>query len=361
QPQPGDKLIVLLLPVALIGWYAPGRLGKRAVRAVRALFWFIIYVVFINLFWSLMNDAWSIKSKDGYLISPMFYIFDAFVFLMVLVLYDRYKERFLTLTVKLVLVSVVFQTFMTFVYTRGSALRSAGLFNQPNQLGYFAILAASILLLGQHRFRGLPAVLTPVQALVGQLCATYLALLSASKAALVSVAILGLVAVINRLRTLVVLGIVAAFFIFVANPFESAIERSTNRISNDQTMGFFEERGYDRLVQHPEWLLFGGGEGEYMRFKETSSIGSHELHSSIGTLVFCYGLAGTFLFFVFLHRVVKGASWTRLMILGPPAAFGLTHQGLRFTMLWVMLGIVVMLNEQDAQAQKARALGKSGT
>ena len=345
-PQPGDLMIILLLPVALVGWYAPGRLGKRGVLAMRALVVFIAYVIINALLWSMLDNTWTLSSKHGYLIAPAFYMFDAFVFLIVLVLFERYGERFVRLTIYLVLISVCLQTTITFFYSRGAGLRQSALFNTPNQLGYFAILAATILLVGQHRARGLKPILTNSQALVGHLCCTYLALLSASKAALASAFILMCVTVINRARTLLVILAVTAFFGFVVNPFEEAIERSRTRIAVDESAGFFVERGYDRIALHPEWLLFGAGEGNLKRFEDTYA-GDHELHSSIGTLIFCFGFVGTFLFCRFIYTVVRGAPFARLLILLPPAAFGLTHQGLRFTLLWIMLAIVVMLNDLD--------------
>lgn len=346
-PQPADILITLMGPFALAGWN--GRLRRRSLRTMRALMMFMGYVLLSVVVWSLIYNTWSLDYKQGFLIAPLFYLFDVYVFLVILVLYERFGERFVWLTVRVVLVSVCFQVLMTFIYTRGGTLRTYGLFNTSNQLGYFSILTASLLLLGQRRLQ-----LTSLQVLVGQVCCAYLALLSASRAALISVGILGAVAVINRFRTVLVLGAFAAFLTFVTNPFESAMERSRNRIQNDQTLGFFEERGYDRLVHNPEYLILGAGEGRYQRFADTTAIGTHELHSSIGTLLFCYGVVGLSLFLAFLVKVVRGSGIRRTLLLLPPAAYGLTHQGLRFTLFWVLLAFVVMLNDLDERARLAR-------
>lgn len=348
-PQPGDFFALLLLPFALSGWYAPGRLSRQGARAVRSLSWFVGYALVSALLWSLLESAWVLNLKHGFLMSAIYYIFDMIVFLAVLVMYEKYQHRFIRLTVNLVLISVVIQTLLTFVYTRESTLRSSGLFNTPNQLGYYAILCSSIVLLGQRKLS-----LSTVQVAIGQLCCCYLALLSASKAALVSVALLVMIAAINRLKMLIAIAVVASFFLFVANPFESAMMRSQQRITADQSLGFFEERGYDRIVDHPEYLIFGAGEGKYIRYEFTSRIKAHELHSSIGTLIFCYGIVGTVLFFNFLYQVARGGNFRRFLLLIPPASYGLTHQGLRFTLLWIMLAIVVMLNDIDFQARLAR-------
>jgi len=353
-PQPGDFLAILLLPFALSGWYAPGRLSRQGARAVRALSWFVVYATLNALIWSMLEDGWVLNLKYGFVMSAIYYIFDMIVFLAVLVMYEKYQERFIRLTVNLVLVSVVIQTLMTFVYTRESTLRSSGLFNTPNQLGYFAILASAIVLLGQRKLS-----MSTMQVVVGQLCSCYLALLSASKAALVSVALLVMIAAINRFKMLLAIAAVASFFLFISNPFESAMERSQQRITADQSLGFFEERGYDRIVDDPQYLIFGAGEGAYIRYEFTSRIKAHELHSSIGTLIFCYGFIGTLLFFNFLWQVARGGNFRRFLLLIPPAAYGLTHQGLRFTLLWIMFAVVVMLNDVDSRTRMRKRIQRN--
>lgn len=346
-PQPADMLILLIAPLALARWN--GRMNLRAKRAVRALLLFVAYVVVNALIWSLVANTWTFTAKYGFLLTPLFYVFDAIAFVVILVLYERYGERFVWLSLRLLFLSLVTQVLLTFVYTRGGLFRTYGLFNSSNQLGYYSILVGALLLLGQARFR-----LPPVYAIAGQLCCIYLALLSASRAALVSAALLLVVAMVTRLRTVLVVGGLTAFFVFIANPFESALERSKTRIRNDQTHGVIEERGYDRLVAYPEYLILGAGEGYYMRFKETSALGSHELHSSAGTLVFCYGIAGTLLFLNFILQVLRGATVRRVLLLLAPAAYGLSHQGLRFTLFWVLLALVVMLNDLNWRTHPQR-------
>lgn len=350
-PQPADMLILLIAPLALARWN--GRMNLRAKRAVRALLLFVGYVIVNALIWSLVANTWTLNAKYGFLLTPMFYVFDAIAFLVILVLYERYGERFVWLSFRLLFLSLVTQVLLTFVYTRGGLFRSYGLFNSSNQLGYYSILVGALLLLGQARFR-----LPPVYAIAGQLCCIYLALLSASRAALASAALLLVVAMVTRLRTVLVVGGLTAFFVFIANPFESALERSRTRIRNDQTLGVLEERGYDRLAAHPEYLILGAGEGYYMRFKETSALGSHELHSSAGTLVFCYGIAGTLLFLNFILQVLRGATVRRVLLLLAPAAYGLSHQGLRFTLFWVLLAVVVMLNDLDWRTHAQRSTSR---
>jgi hypothetical protein len=88
-------------------------------------------------------------------------------------------------------------------------------------------------------------------------------------------------------------------------------------------------------------------------------IGSHELHSSMGTLFFCYGILGTILFCIFLWRTTSGSGLRAWIIVAGVFAYGMTHQGLRFRLVWVLLGMVVALRELAIQDRLLREAGKA--
>jgi len=345
-PQPGDLLIFALLPFALA--HSP-RLQPAARRPLRWLLIFTGYVIVINLFWSVALNKWAMNLKHGFFMSPIFYIYNALLFVTVLLLYRRFGARFLWLTVRLTLLSLFFQVVISFLYRTGSA-RDTLLFNSPNQLGYYALLSACILLLGQRRLG-----VSSLQVTVGLLMCSYLAFLSASKAALGSLGILVIAGVFNSLRSMLIAVAVFGALLVVSEPLVDAIHRTQSRIQNDENLGFFEERGYDRIVNNPEYWPFGSGEGGYDRFADTTLIGDHELHSSLGTLFFCYGLAGTLLFGAFLAAIVRGLGLRNTFLMLPALAYGMTHQGLRFTLLWVLLAMLIALKDIELQRKTARA------
>jgi hypothetical protein len=347
-PQLADFLGGLLLLVLLRGWR--GNLPTPLVRPLRALIAFIIYVCLVNLGWSFVVVTFSLNAKTGFLLAPTFYIFNGLMFFTFLLMFQRYGDFLVSLTVRLVLASVFFQVVMAFVVPRAAgADRSMVMFNNPNQLGYYALLSACIVLLGQKRLK----LSTPLVT-AGLAACTYLALLSASKAALASIALLGIVLLIGRLRTVVVALIVFAVLVFTDNPFSAAVNRASHRIETDQSLGFFEERGYDRITEDPQYCVLGAGEGAYNRFRETSAIGAHELHSSIATLFFSYGLVGTLLFAAFMWAVMSRAGLQAWIIVATGFAYGMTHQGLRFRMLWLLLALVITLRELAIRERRAR-------
>ena len=236
---------------------------------------------------------------------------------------------------------------ISFFYRSGGA-RESGLFDSPNQLGYFAGLGASVIVIGQRRLG-----ISLQHATIGLCAALYLSLLSSSKAALGAVGILAVLGLFHRPRTIIVATLVFAALLQWSEHVQSALHGAVDRIRNDETLGFFEERGYDRIVNNPEYLLFGAGEGAMRRFKDTTLIGTHEIHSSGGTLFFCYGIVGVLLFVVFLLRVVEGMRLRFALLLLPALAYGITHQGLRFTFLWVLIAMMISLKNVERQRRAA--------
>lgn len=353
-PQPGDILMLLLVPAVLLT--GRNRLFRDAILPTRALMMFTAYVLLVNVTWTIALDSYTLNTKDGFLITPSYYIYNAVFFLVALVLYTRYRERFLWLTLQLTLASVVIQVLISFVYSKGGS-RSAVLFNNPNQLGYYAVLSASILCFGRRRLG-----LGTLPATIGMLASGYLALLSASKAALGATAILVIVGLVSNPRFIVVSTLGFLLLLVSSDRVTEALTKARSRIDTDESAGFFEERGYDRIIDNKQHWFFGAGEGGYRRFKETSVIGAHELHSSAGTIFFCYGIIGTALFVVFSWRVMQRARMRYVLMLLPAAAYGLTHQGLRFTLFWVLLAIFVALKDYERgptqqQAPRRRPIG----
>ena len=125
-PQPDDAMIVLIAPIALSVWN--GRLERSSIRIIRALFWFTIWVILVDLSWVVLLSNWGLDLRY-----PLFYIFNALVFLIVLILNQKYKESFQRLTLYCVFTSIVVQTF--FALVQRSSSRGTVFFENPNQLG----------------------------------------------------------------------------------------------------------------------------------------------------------------------------------------------------------------------------------
>lgn len=327
-PQPGDVLVFVLIPAALLGW--DGRLNTELVRSLRPLIWFTAWVCVVSLTWAAISGLWL--SRKAYTIFPIYYSYNTAIFAVAFILYQRVGEVFLRITMHAIYASVFVQVLGTFVI--GTDFRTAVFFNNANQLGYYALTAASMMALTQRRLgTGL------FTASIGFIACAYLAMLSASRAAVGGIAILFFLLVFSNPKVIIVASLAAVGVLTIGGPITRSIDALEQRMDRGRGR-FMEERGYDRMWKYPQHLVFGAGEGEVARFVDNPKF-AREIHSSFATVLFAYGVVGMTLFMLFLYRVVRGALLRRSLMLLPIAAFSLSHQGLRFTLLWIMLAVFV--------------------
>ncbi len=339
-PQPGDALVILLLPLALARW--DGRFDPSTGRMLRTLLWFTAWVFVVNFAWAFVQWSWS--NPKNFVIHPLFYIYNAAVLISALILARPNPARFVRLTVDVTLLMVLFQVVASFFY-KTELYRGTLFFNSPNQLGYYCLLAAVLFAMTQQ-----PLGLSRVRAALGVTGCAYLAVLSSSRASLAGILVLLLVLVFSNPRAVIIGSLIAVGLTMLGGPLSDALEASQQRALTDRApeVSFAEERGYERIWEYPEYLLLGAGEGDYGRFaKEGQS--PREIHSSLGTVVFGYGVIGVALFSLFAFRMVRGGTLRTSIMMIPAVTYTVAHQGLRFTSFWVVIGAYIMLKQAAAR------------
>ena len=345
-PQPGDWLVIVLVPVVLLGW--KGTLDTPSARMVRPLLWFTVWVCVVNYAWAFVLGRWN-DPKD-FLIHPLFYLFNAGVFVCALILARRHREAFLRITLDVVYGTIVALTVWSFVFGNGE-FRTKLAFNSPNQLGYYVLLSACLFAMAQR-----PLGITRLKGALGITCCAYLAMLSGSRASVAGILMLLVVLLFSNPRTIILVSLAAVGAVSLGGPVAHAIEVSQKRYENgkDARLSFSEERGYDRVINNPEFLATGAGEGGYERFVGVGQE-RREVHSSFGTIVFGYGIVGVLLFLAFSLRVIRGSPLRMGMMLVPALVYTVAHQGLRFTMFWVVLAAFVVLKPMPDLTKKHAA------
>src|SRR5579871_1763255 len=323
-PQLADYYVLGI--VLLVFGVLQFRLHRSAIPAIAALAGFILYTAFINLAWATSLENLSLLKSTAY------YTYDGLLLLTCLILYAHFKDRFLRVTTQAVGTSVVLQAILSPLAPQQQNSRQALWFNNENQLGYFCVLAATIFVLGARRFSIRLRYQTIFYAAL-----TYLALLAQSRGALLGLFALAIVALLGRpLRLLLVLGAAAGvYFVIAVTP--PILSKAEERYVVQGEYDTLATRGYDRIANYPEYLLFGAGEGVYERFR--SELYASEIHSSYGTLLFCYGIPGTFLFTLALFSICRRDPGIALYLI-PAFVHGTGHQGLRFAFFWAMLAFL---------------------
>lgn len=345
-PQPGDLIVILLIPIALRGWN--GKLPQKAIRTVRILFWFTLWVCIVNYAWAFALGKFGLFGTDTFVLYPLYYVYNSLLLLVALVLYERHRDEFLRVTLASINVSLAMQILGSFAGQTGG--RGALFFNNPNQLGYYALLAACLLVLLHWRLK-----LRMIPTGIALMACGYLGMLSASRAAIGGIAVLFALTIFTNPRIVLAASAIAIGLLFVGGPVTDAFMAAQDRIEHrTHHLSFAEERGYSRIAEHSELLVFGAGEGGLSRFAE-NPLQQMEIHSSIGTVVFSYGIVGILLFTAFLWSLFRGARLRLGVVLIPPLIYTVAHQGLRFTMMWVLFAIFLSIKTTAPTPQRSFA------
>lgn len=347
-PQPADFLLILIgcLAALFLGIIIP----TQTLRPLSASLLFACYALVVNFWWFLKLGL------PHFLMVPLYYFYNCFVLLTFWSLYYWYRRSFLYLTIWAVFLSVGMQVFISFQVLDNSlnrALRTSLLFRNPNQTAYYAVLVGSLLLTAS-RGNLLPSsakLLTPFffASLV------YLVILTQSRGGLAAVGVLIALFAIRRVGTALILG--GVLFIAAHSPLaEQLIQSVAERMENKRT-NLQEElayRGYARLWETPQYLVFGAGEGGYERFE---TLWGKEFHSTFGNILMSYGVIGLALLFRFYWVLVRFAGFSSLLNFLPAFVYGLTHNGIRQSEFWMIAALSVCCALESDQRIQGRRTG----
>lgn len=351
-PQISDIVLLTVIILYIIKNKLKIGIFKGARQYVLLNFIFVFYISFINILWSLIFNG-----EFSFIKASMFYIFNFMAAIIVVSSHCKYGERIYKLIYFSVLASIVLQ-FIIFLLSGGfTGNRAVAYFNNPNQLGYHSLLTLALFLVINER-----SSINSTWLFIGILFSFVLCLASLSKAAIISFLGMLLYSIllhirnwifakkINKVYLILIMIITSAFIYYQYNSevfnssffFESVKYRlSTIGQSGDDNLS---QRGYDRILAYPLYLMFGAGEGMYSRFKSTM-----EIHSTMGNILMSYGLIGILLYIAILFPPCKKNRWEGLYIIAFITLYGLVHNGIRNTFFWIIISLIYndsFMNEQ---------------
>lgn len=338
-PQIADYVMVIV--IFLVFTSSGLEFKKKIYPNVKDFIYFVSYIIFINFIWTLLTTDTSI------LRNALFYFYNFLVFTTFLVTYSKVKEKLIIVISYSIFITVMLQVVLSFFYLDFSGSRQTLFFNNPNQLGYFAILCAVIFLSITEHVK----IKNIYQALF-YLSTMYLVVLSLSKVAILGFVIL----LVYLLKKHFIMLLFILILLMVVYP---VVDEEMSLLSNlERRMGSLGQetddslagRGYDRIINHPQYLLFGAGEGSYKRFE---SILPGELHSGLGTIFFSYGLVGFILFLKVLYGLFKPLhkNWSYILYTLPVFFYSLAHQSFRWPLFWILMAIVFILHRSNIDSQ----------
>ncbi|MBD8009238.1 hypothetical protein [Acinetobacter pecorum] len=320
-PQPSHFLILILLIYFLI-------FNFKAIgdKSLKALFIFVSYVVVVNLIWAIISGSQS------YLNSIVFWVFN---FLTFSIFISIEKIRF-PLFQNIILFSfiIIFLCWLLGVGRYNFNPRYNFFFNDPNQLAFWVLCSLSIYLIKPNK-------LSLFVILLGFL----IVISSMSRSAILGIVLIFLGYTFNFKLNIksIFFKVISIFILFVSiniiiynnqDEVSYLIDRFAETDIEDQA----DIRGYTALGKYPEYLLFGGGQGEYNRFSSTN----HEIHSTWAGILFYYGFIGLLLFLIFLWTIWSRLSFYEKIIFLAPLVYGFSTYGLRASIFWFFLATYVM-------------------
>ncbi len=343
KPQIADIFGVLLVILNL----------KSIVRSINSntltkyLFLFVLYSYLVNTIWMLILG--NNFGFDSLMIKHSLYY--TYGFLMLLFVFSKIKDdKFLRITFYSLGLSVCLQLLLWPFFTDQTG-RTQMFFKNPNQLAFWAL---SLLLITNILIKIInPKKLYSTTFIV--VC-TFLAFISASKAAILGCVIFWIYYILNSRRQILVFTIiVVGFSIFIMSNkdiklerisfVDNIIERITEKKPANQQG--FEGRGYGRIIRYPKYLLFGAGEGKVDRFNERL-----ELHSTLFNILFSYGIIGLSIFIFALTSIFRNASIEVLVYFLILIMYTLVHMTLRAPLFWILLLMLYILKEKNKEDPK---------
>ena len=341
-PSGGAQLSTGFVLVLLLFLIVSGPSNIVVTRQMIAHLMFVIYAITVNIIWYLQTDF------PNFLNHVLFTAFAGLTFFCVAALARDFNAKTIHLLLVVIMVSITGQLLIVMAGLGRESFRVVAFFNNPNQLSYFAALCAGTAVIVGHLYRVqsplIPLIVlasVPVSAMSlsrgGTLaCLMYLLMvIFFSKA-------LSFTARVMMIAVLVIAGSFALERFTTSETFQNFGSRVEQEDLEREATG--NRRGYDRLFNYPENIVWGAGEGYYERFDEEI-----EFHSWPGTVLFCYGLIGTALMLRFLWLVIP--DFRTLFYLSPLFLYNLTHHGGRSLILWCLLGLIAAVAAQKSSGR----------
>lgn len=286
----------------------------------------------------------------------LYYLFNWLVITLFIYLLYIDKNKYIRVLLLGCYLSGVLQFFLSLIYSSNS-VRETLFFNNPNQLAYFSLLIVIIVVYCNNKLNGSIFINYSIM-FIG----LYLILLSASMSVLASLLLIVFIYLILNSRTILekllswglsIIILIFTYMIFINSKYLYNINGSLDTVlyrfnhNSNQSSSIFFERGYDRIIEFPKYILFGAGEGQLERFNTTI-----ELHSTYGTLLFSYGIIGLLLFFILIFFIFFNVNFKYSYLLIAPLIYGITHYGLRESLFWIFLALLLYESFESIKNKK---------
>jgi hypothetical protein len=120
---------------------------------------------------------------------------------------------------------------------------------------------------------------------------------------------------------------------------------ASQRFSEINVDDDLDERGWYRLIEYPDFLLFGAGQGQHFRFNSDV-----EIHSTWAGIFFYYGLIGFILFFFPFFLMIKNLKMGSKLIVLAPLVYSLSTFSARTPIFWFFIAAAIVATVRQSSA-----------
>lgn len=226
--------------------------------------------------------------------------------------------------------------------------RYNGFFNDPNQMAFFVLCCLAVALSNDRN---------KITNLIIVVLGFWLIFITQSRSATIGLVFIFLSLFIyyssflRKYLPVVFLGIIILVYMFLNfywNDVANIILNSDNfsRFKEVDVSTQSEDRGFDRILNYPEYLLFGAGQGYYERFNSNL-----EIHSTWIGFLFYYGVIGLFLFLNFIYKIFSNLNLYRKFLFLAPLFYSFSTFGARTVVFWIFLAVFYGLTKEDSHSK----------
>lgn len=312
----------------------------------------MMYQFTVNAFWYYRIQRESLVDAAPLLKSNLYYVFN---FIVCLTIFQMRSVRGSSHTLKLYLLGCFLSVIVALIGVlmnyrwRG---RASGSFNNPNQLGYFCIVVLTAVTFFAKKIK-------PSLRLILVVFCVGMSLLSMSKASIVASAVLlfayfinsrdrvGPAKLVSVLLSIIAVGVVIYILMYAdweflnEQPIVVSLRRRLGSITTENDSDLGSGRGYDRLREIGLWVLSGVGEGANGRF---ATMTGKEVHSLYASFIVSYGFIGFFMLIWIVSKPLFASKryFRSLLCISGVLAYCVTHNGIRSTLLWALLAMLLI-------------------
>lgn len=132
------------------------------------------------------------------------------------------------------------------------------------------------------------------------------------------------------------------------------LQATYDRFQSINLDGQLKARGYNRIYDNYEYILFGAGQALDERFYLVSRIYdgvytelTFEIHSTFAAILFYYGIFGFILFVFFLFKIFTNLELEQKLFFLIPFCYSLTTYNARTPIFWFFIGVSIFVSMKN--------------